>query len=515
MSISKKAKMIAGSSILFILLTQFIQKCYPILDNYFIGFLGLPALLIHNMAIVFFSIAPYISYATATACLILWRHDQDTVHDDHYFFSFFIFAILGSLICMIPIWIFLPNLIQHFHVEPMYLVSAQHYLLLGLILTILFSGFYYITYVNNGIQKCRSAFGWSSVVLILWGVINAIGVREFSNLSQSLLFMMWMKIGFMIFVVMLFFYFSCRKISVRKIFSIPKIGYRIVFSELVSGMVTVLYPIIFALQLAMVDKQHSLMVSYQLILQLTVILCAPLMCAMQANLAQASMCDGRIKGEHWWKSVLFTGFLPTLILLLGCLVFYKTLFLSLYHYKLPRSHDIYIVLFIIATMIGQIGNMGVMILRARKKSHLVTVLYIISDFVFLIGLVQLFILLKVQSPLMVGVATLIYTIAYNVLAFYFCMENKKMLTRFIHFISIGRDKIYGHAIYHRTHFFIYGLRNITGWLRGWIPILLGKVDYEHNHYRPLIVGWRTQFHLEPRAKVILTNSRGGSLIHLI
>ena len=145
---------------------------------------------------------------------------------------------------------------------------------------------------------------------------------------------------------------------------------------------------------------------------------------MQLNLAQGSAQNGAIKDQDWWRRIIKLGLAPTLILLILALLFNKTLMLNLFHYRMPPSQEIYVILFFIGTMIGQVGNMFSIILRARKKSHLVTLIYYTSDLVFLLGIMQILILLHWQSPLTVGITTLIYSLAYTGMNLFFCIKAK-------------------------------------------------------------------------------------------
>ncbi|MCW5590072.1 MAG: hypothetical protein KIT27_10500 [Legionellales bacterium] len=225
-------------------------------------------------------------------------------------------------------------------------------------------------------------------------------------------------------ITLIFFNYSSFKFSISSIFKLKAENYKIWFSELASGIVTATYPLVFAFQLAIMDKQNNLIITYQLILQFTGLMCIPLMCSIQANLVEASACNGMVKGQAWWRNLIVTGLIPTELLLAITLIFNKSLMSLIYNYQIPPLHESYIALFTVATMIGQFGNALTTILRARKKSHQVTMIYYISDIGFLIGITQLIITLNIKSPFSVGVVTLIYAIAYIALISAYCKRSK-------------------------------------------------------------------------------------------
>ena len=249
----KKVWIYLNSGVSLILLIQLIQKCYPLIDNYFIGQLGSQALLIHNIYVTFALIAQYVGYATATTCLILWQQNEYTSQRD--FGAFFVFTFLGTFICFLPIILFLPKWIDHFHVSSLYVLSAVHYLWLGSLCTIIFSGFYYLVMVNNGIKKYALSLYFTIALAVFTIVMNWIGVTRFHWVVQSLLFIIFSKIMIGAFIVILFLGFSMHihfLRGVRSFWRISTTGYKILLSELSSGMITALYPIIFIFQLAVV-----------------------------------------------------------------------------------------------------------------------------------------------------------------------------------------------------------------------------------------------------------------------
>ncbi|MCW5590171.1 MAG: hypothetical protein KIT27_10995, partial [Legionellales bacterium] len=126
--------LVSATSIIF--LVQLTQKVYPLIDNRYISLLGDQALLIHNIYYSFLSIAQYTSYASTTACLIMWNTNNAGINQNqNYIFSaFFNLSLYSTLICIIPIFLGMTFIISHFSVQPNYISIGERYLFLGLIL---------------------------------------------------------------------------------------------------------------------------------------------------------------------------------------------------------------------------------------------------------------------------------------------------------------------------------------------------------------------------------------------
>lgn len=404
-----------------IILAQVIQKLYPIVDNHYITILGTQALLIHNIQFSFISLGQYIGTATATSCLIFWKRTEYLEKQKAVLVMHVALCVISVLFCVGIAGIYTNQIFSHFSVQPEYYALAKVYFHIGLI--------------NMSLQ---------AIYLTLMGIIIAAN-KEKLNLIFSIIFLtiniladsIAIHIIFSgvvspehIFPVMLTIILSnCALLTFCIIFmgrlilkhtqgwQIPNVLeiFKIWMNELGGAFISGVYPIIYIFQLGAVKSTGSMLITYQLLLQLTTVFCIPLLATMQIALRDASASGGKwsiASVPRWWQELFYFGLLPTQILLIIFILVPDWAIRLVFGYVVPADHNSFIVLFLLASIIGQIGNALTVPIRARKNSHLVTTSYFIADILVMLGGMQLIIMHHWANPTTTGIVTLVYASIY-------------------------------------------------------------------------------------------------------
>lgn len=420
--------------ILPIFFLNLFQKLFPVVDNHYIALLGEQSLLIHGVQNSFISLGQYIGSATATACLIFWPRteysgQQKTIFIFHLLLCFIIIAITAIIANYNS-----QTILVHFHIKSEYLKLAHIYFKIGLCNMILQA--MYLTLnglmLATGQQKLGLFF---YLFLLLFNIFSdSIAVHYFftGEITPDGVLPAMLIIGSSttVFLILLCIIMTRRILVLADDWNTTEFysQFKIWLAELGSAFISGIYPVIYAFQLGSIKSEDSLLVSYQLALNLTSVICAPLMASMQLSLLKASEEDSINNSIYttppkWWGELLYIGLIPSQLLLIITTLFISQSFGLIYNYKVPFSHFNFVLLFFIATIIGQIGNALTVFIRAKKRNLLITKCYFFADIIIMLGGMQLIIFTEHTTPNATGIVTLLYAIFYTGVNFYYLRKK--------------------------------------------------------------------------------------------
>ena len=424
---------IALFSILPIILSQLSQRLFPVVDNHYLSTLGTQALLIHNIQYSLICLGQYIGSATATSCLVFWKRQEYAGKQKSIFLAHILFCLTSVFLCSIIASYYTKPILTHFSVHQSYFHLAKIYFHIGLFNMILQAIYFALSgmLIATGQEKLGLILAFILLGLNILGDSIAThflfsGVMTPSHVFPAMLTIGLSVSGFLIFINCIMVYYILLRADYWGIPNIKEI-FKIWRNELLGALMSGIYPIIYTFQLAMVKSSSSLLISYQLVLQFSSLICIPLMAVMQIALRDAAAEQPytfSTSAPLWWSKLLYLGLLPTQILLILSMIFPDFSMKLVFGYTTPPDHQAFILLFLLATMIGQIGNALTVPIRARKDSHLVTTSYFIADVIFMLGGMQFIIFINHATPATTGLITLLYVTAYVLINSYFLLRKK-------------------------------------------------------------------------------------------
>ncbi len=419
-------------AVLPLMLAQILQRFSPIIDNHYIANLGTEALLIHNIQYSFINLGQYIGGATAVSCLIFWKRSEYADKQGGIFYIHMGLCLSVSLICMLVASHYSNSILAHFSVKPAYYSLAAKYFNLGLFNMVLQAMYLALIGIVIAVNKEKLSLLFSIALLFLNIFADSLIIHLFFNskispekISLAMLAIIISNITLITISIGIILYFLRKKIKQVNFGNYKEI-LKIWTNELGGAFITAAYPIVYLFQLGLVKTDGSLLVTYQLLMQLTAVFCIPILATMQVALREASAQQGLPRLSHiplWMRELSYFGFIPTEIFLLLFMI-YPVFFIQLvFGYLTPADHVSYIVIYLFASMIGQVGNMLTVSIRAKKNSHLVTTGYFISDVIVLVGGTQLLFIAHVVTPMTAGLVMLIYTCVYTAINAYFAFRK--------------------------------------------------------------------------------------------
>lgn len=420
-------------AILPLILAQIVQRFYPIIDNHYISNLGTQALLIHNIQYGFINFGQYIGSATAVSCLVFWNRAEYRGKQGGIFYINMGMCLVISLFFALIAGVFSNQILSHFSVPTDYYPVAMKYFHLGLCNMVLQALYIGLIGIVISVNKERLSLLFS-LALLGFNVLSdslAIhflfsGVITPQNISPAMLTiiianmtMVAACIGVMLFLL---------KDQIKHYsFSKTKEVLKIWFNEMGGAFISGFYPIVYLFQLGQISTNGSLLVTYQLLVQLTAVFCIPILATMQVALRDASAEQGLPwsgYAPHWVRVLNYFGLIPTQILLVIYMIFPIMLINFVFGYVTPVEHLSYILIYLFASIIGQFGNAFTVAIRAKKNSHLVTTGYFICDVIILVGGTQLLFLFHIADPTTAGIVMLIYTCCYTAINAYFALRKR-------------------------------------------------------------------------------------------
>lgn len=420
-------------AILPLFLAQIVQRFYPIIDNHYIASMGTQALLIHNIQYSFISLGQYIGGATAVSCLVFWKRANYVDKQGGVFYMHMGLCLAISLICTLIASYYSSNIMAHFSVPTEYYPLAMRYFHLGLCNMTLQAMYLGLIGIVIAVNKEKLSLIFSVVILTLNIVIDSLAIHFFylggntpEQISPAMLTIILSNMAVILLCIGVMLRLIRKKIK-HLSFAEYKEIFKIWINELGGAFISGVYPIIYIFQLGLLKTNGSMLVTYQLLVQLTAVFCIPILATMQVALRDASEEHGVIQSKHvprWARELLYFGLIPTEILLCIFAIFPVLFIHFVFGYVTPDDQVSYIVIYLLASVIGQVGNALTVAIRARKKSHLVTAGYFICDVIVLVGGTQLLFLAHIANPMTAGIVMLIYTCVYTAINANFALRKK-------------------------------------------------------------------------------------------
>ncbi len=415
-----------------LILTQLLLKFQDLVDDRFVGSLGMQALGIHSAQYSFYLIGQEMGYAVATSALIFWkrkesRGKQGTILSSHLGLAFLISAGVA-----LAINYHLPLLYHHFKIASEYWPIADPYLKLGLLNLVLRTlCIPLITMLIAADLRFRSILLLASAllfkILIEWSIVHFVWNGASDSVSVRLPLTLIAAVSATVLCTINAGAFAS---IIRIVDGWSRLHGRALVrvwpGELGIAAISALSPIIFSLQVARADASPSFYITYQLGLHLTCIIMLPVIAGMQIAIRDASAEHSEIVSEtespfkplhesQWWPKFFYASLVPTIILLLIAAVFYNPIFETIYTYRIPADHRIFLCLFFIGWVFWQCGTIYLIMLRASQKNTLASRNFVIVGIFIQVGFAQVLLMLGLATPLGLAFVFLMYTTSYLIL----------------------------------------------------------------------------------------------------
>lgn len=396
----------------------FLQRYFQILDNQFLTRINDKALTLFNINSSLGIIGNFIGYATITSVFILWKQEEHRNQQKSILNNNLKLATLACAVVVFILTPFLKEISLHYKTWGTFGAFSVVYLFIGLINIVCLTGYL----VLDGFLIATNKIG-GSVKISFWIVatkfltyfclykfINIDGIISPDEIQAVLL------LGLLLTVLL---YLLAAAIIYKKVASdLPRNSNSMSLKEITSiwkheflfSFVRFATPLVYAYQIGFVKTESSFLVTYNLLLHLSYILCLPVMAGLQLAIRDAS--DPQSK-HQWFYQFLYTSYIPAALFMLGVSVFPEIIIKYFYGYTIPATHYSFVVIYCVACVFGQIGHIFSVPLRANKRSKLVSRNILIAELGVLIGGAQLLIFLDLLSPENLGIITFLFCLVYS------------------------------------------------------------------------------------------------------
>mgnify|MGYP003647044968 CR=1 FL=1 len=415
-----------------IILSQVLQRLYPIIDNRYFAALGQEALYLHNIQYNFIALGQFIGLATYISCLIFWRREECLSRQGNILIKHLVLAGALTAFLGLGFWIYLPEIITGYQIDNAYLPLAEMYLKIGVCNMVLYAIYGGLDGMLVGSQQQKYSLYIAAFMVTACVIFNQYasyalftGLQNTDALILPIISKGLSTTALLIGGIILAFILVKRRVEGWESLPIAQI-LSVWWSELGTYLIRGAVPFIYAYQLNFAVTTSRFLTTYQLALHISYIFCFPLIGAMQIAIRDASAQTQDNPSistpPSWWSTFLYSGFIPTTALMALGASFSAPIINFIYGYEIPTDHLHFLTLFFISCWIGQIGNTLTIPLRAAKMSYLVTKNFFIAELVVMIGGTQLLIMMGNANIIALGIVSVLFTSA-------FCALNLRDVSR--------------------------------------------------------------------------------------
>ena len=413
--------------VLPLIFSQLCQRVFHIIDNRFIAQLGSDVLYIHNLQYTLIVFGQFIGLAGTTAGLVFWKR-QETQGKRGGLLIQLITSTAAVCLILVTVFIFLlPKILTTLKVSPEYYNLAVIYIKIGL----LNMSLYALYMCFDGLLIASGRQQWSFILALILGVCNFFadyGSIHFlfarKVISTTSVAPAFITIGASTSILLVLIIFIAIIVIRKRIDGWGWVGLKdfthVYGSELGLAMIRSVSPMIYPLQFVAIQASADFINTYNTALHIAFLCCLPLTAGVQIAVREASASESTGQNSHvgtpnWWNSFLYIGFFPTYIFLILAAVFPNWLMITIYGYTPVNDHQSFLSLFFIACMVGQTGHIFAIKARAQKKNYFITRNFILSQFLFHLGLFQCLIYFKLATPMTAGLTIMTSSTVYALL----------------------------------------------------------------------------------------------------
>lgn len=401
--------------VLPLILSQVLQRLFPIVDNRYISELGSASLYINNIQYNFITLGQFIGIATYISSLVFWRRSECVAKQGNILIKHLSIVGVFTTVLAAFCWFYAGNIVSFYQVDSAYIPLATAYLKVGLINMVLQAIYGGIDGVLVGASKQVTSMIVAGLLVLGNIICDYYAVYHLSSAFNSM-----MMIGISSIVMLSMCIITMLNIACKSVKGWEKIKYKDIFvvwsSELGTYLIRGIVPFIYAYQLNYALTQFKILTSYQLALHISYVFCFPLVASMQLAIRDSVAspeADREVsQPPKWWNVFLYTGLLPTTILLVLGVVYEKQLLSFFYNYITPDQHICFLALFFASCIIGQFGNAITIPLRVAKKNYLVTRNFLIAEMAVMLGGTEILIQTNQATPMLLGCVLVLFTVAY-------------------------------------------------------------------------------------------------------
>ena len=403
-----------------------IQRVEHLVDNRFMVELGSEPLKIHSVFYILFIIGQAIGVASSASLLTLWnRKECLSAQSDLAKKHIFLAILIGSVISLSGV-VFFKDILNHFHILTEFTGVASIYLGMGLmniILQALLGLTLTLMIVTNerlksfllmiGLLIAKFSVAYYSVRM-LWNKMSDAG-----SLKIPMALIGATGLISVLVIAILGLWFSLRGNPAKEKLKFSQI-FEIWNAEIGIAAIRAIAPAVFIFQLGTIRGEENYYVIYQLALQGAYFLVLPILGANQIAVRDASGEQSargmnqilKLEKVKWFSNYLICALLPTQFLLFLATVMPVYFFKTIYGLEITKEQATFLSIYYFAVMIGQIGNFMQIRLRSIKLNRVVTFNTLISEIFVQLGLMQLVLILHIESAISIGIVTLIYCLTH-------------------------------------------------------------------------------------------------------
>lgn len=418
--------------------SQILQRFFHILENRFIANLNESILLIHNIQYNFIIIGQFLGIAGSTTALILFNRTENELCQKDLAKLILKWTIIFGIIIFIPSYFTRDWIIQHFKIDPTNQHLASIYICIGLINMILQSIFGTIEGMLISQRRQKMTFLLAFILVVLNLVTDLSIITLITNPKTALIFIGLSTTCIYLLIVFASLYYLCKNLTDSRKMQYTSF-FRVWIAELGIVIVRSIAPFFYSFLSVSVIASTGFLVNYNFALHLAYIAALPLSAGLQVSVSQASrqfsLPQLKQDAPEWWSNFAYLSLLPTLTILFFLIFFPINIINIIYSTKVAQDHLIFLQLFFIACLIGQLGHVLTIKIRAHKKSHLVTQNYLFSEIGIHIGIVALIVHFHRATPVNMGLAAIAFSSFYLILNFIFFQKLSISPKQELHYVK--------------------------------------------------------------------------------
>lgn len=405
-----------------VVLSLLILRFFHATDLRLVGGFGDGLQLIHAIQFNLTVFAQFVGTAGMTVLITLWPR-FDSPNDRSHLLKKVVGAI-GFITVVAGFFgtIFCDVILEHFHVERTNLPIARLYFCIGLLNMVLFAWQISLDGALLSIRKQKITLLNIFILFVCNLLTDLLAVHAYKTGLMTLRSSVFLFIGGTTAWLMVGLFISC--VILRKKMSVTMRNtlryrpfYSVLGNEVLIAMVRSIAPLWFAHQIGGVQSLGIFLVVYQACLHIAYVAALPLQGGLPIAVRDCSEyhSNANTDAKHWLNHIVLLALMPTTIMLLLVMINGEKIIASIFNVALLTEQSAFIPYFFIGCLIGQVGHVVSVPLRARLQNRYITYCLIVSE--LLMNNIGFMILnhYHLANPLSLGLLTIGYASVFLII----------------------------------------------------------------------------------------------------
>lgn len=410
------------SQIFPIVLSLLLLRFFHATDLRLIGGLGDAFQFIHAVQYNLTVFAQFIGTAGLTVIITLWPRFASM--EDH---SRLLKKVVGATLSMTLTmgflgFIFRNAILNHFHVSAEVFSVARLYFTIGLVNMVLFAWQLSLDGALLAVRKQKITLLNIAILSSCNLITDLIAVHAYqmgimTQRSAACLFIsgttLWLTVGLFISYVIL-----GKKVRMTIAGSLKYPRFHFIWgNEILIAMIRSFAPLWFAYQIGGVQALGTFLVVYQSSLHIAYVAALPLQGGLPIAVRECGefYSGGSCNDRQWLRHVTVMALFPSMVLLLFAMIFGEKIITTIFALRLSAAQSAFLPYFFLGCLIGQIGHVVSVPLRARLRNQYITVCLVASE--LLMNNIGFMVLnhYGLAKPLWLGLLTVAYALTFLVI----------------------------------------------------------------------------------------------------